>query len=497
MKLKIMIMALLLVSAVGIGSAVNYLPASTMAGDLDTSTYNLLGDAIVRPAMITIMGDGTDIVAVYRNGTVLSKSTNFDTVFDAAIAVLPANGASLTIIGRDDGGQYQINSNHTISSKTLLSIDAKSARFKAAKNITPFHFLDVDYSAVDIGFIDGTSQTGTGIQLTECDLLSVRVVHVQYFDRGIAIVENNTQNSLDCDIYFQYISQCNDGIYIETYDVQGLRVRGNFINYCYNTSIRIRGMDSTALKWNDIEVLAVEGAGVTPYGVYITGGGYGNTMKIPGFLGGYTVNNLYDTMGGWFYTLPNHHTTLGTAVSSNSVGVMSYNDKFVIDGSLQVNGIITEVGKLNTVFHTINAVNYEELTTFNCVLSDNGDGTFRLTSTGDTPRISLFNINVPGSLAQYVYIKAKAVQTGTTAPRAFYYVTSGHGFSPQYYKEWTGISSSDWTIRRLDMHDLTAGGDDWKNNDILGWRADFGGTHPVVYDIAYIVMVSEAAPGLN
>ena len=496
MKLKIMIMALLMVS-VGIGSAVNYLPASTMTGDLDTSTYNLLGDAIVRPATITIMGDGTDIIAVYRNGTVLSKSTNFDTVFDAAIAVLPANGASLTIIGRDDGGQYQINSNHTISSKNWLSLDAKSARFKAAKNITPFHFLDVDYSAVDIGFIDGTSQTGTGIQLTECDVLSVKVVLVQSFDRGIAIVENNTQSSLDCDIYFQYIATCNDGIYIETYDVQGLRVRGNFINYCYNTSIRIRGMDSLALNWNDIEVLALEGAGVTPYGVYITGGGYGNTMKIPGFLGGYTVNNLYDTMGRWFYTLPNTHMSLGTDVSSKSVGVMSHEDKFLIDGSLQVNGIITEVGKLNTVFYTINAANYMELTTHDCTLSDNGDGTFRLTTTGVRPHIYMSGINVSGGLSQYVYIKAKAVQNGTTASTGFFYATSGHAPSSQYYKAWTGIGSSDWTIRRLDMHALTAGEDDWKNNYIRGLQMDFPGTQPAVYDIAYIAMVSEAAPGLN
>ena len=495
MKFKVMIMALLLL--VGIGSAANRLPATEFSGDVNTSTYNVTGDAFVRPAMISIMGDGTDVIAVYRNGTVLLKSASFDTVFDAAIAELPEIGASLTIVGRDDGGQYQNTSKHTISSKNDLSIDARSAKFKAATDVTPFHFYDVDYSEIILGHIDGTGQTGNGVLLEECDVTSVKLVHIQYFDNGIAIIDNSTQNSLDNDIYFQYISQCNDGIYIETYDAQGLRVRGNFINYCYNTSIRIRGMDSLALNWNDIEVLALEGAGVTPYGVYITGGGYGNTMKIPAFLGGYTVRNLYDTMGGWFYTLPNRHTTLGTAVSSKSVGVMSYDDRFVIDGSLQVSGAITEVGKLNTVFHTINAVNYTELTTYNCALSDNGDGTFRLTSTGDSPYISLSNINVPGSISQYVYIKARAVQTGTTAARAFYYTTSGHGFSPSYYKAWVGIDSSDWTIRRLDMHDLTAGEDDWKNNNILGWRADFGGTHPVVYDIAYIVMVSETAPGLN
>ena len=220
-------------------------------------------------------------------------------------------------------------------------------------------------------------------------------------------------------------------------------------------------------------------------------------MKIPGFLGGYTVNNLYDTMGRWFYTLPNTHMSLGTDVSSKSVGVMSHEDKFLIDGSLQVNGIITEVGKLNTVFYTINAANYMELTTHKCTLSDNGDGTFRLTTTGVNPFIYMSGINVSGGLSQYVYIKAKAVQNGTTAPTGFFYSTSGHGPSSQYYKAWTGIGSSDWTIRRLDMHALTAGEDDWKNNDILGWQADFGGTHPVVYDIAYIALVSETAPGLN
>ena len=495
MKLKIMIMALLMVS-VGIGSAVNYLPASTMTGDLDTSTYNLLGDAIVRPATITIMGDGTDIIAVYRNGTVLSKSTNFDTVFDAAIAVLPANGASLTIIGRDDGGQYQINSNHTISSKNWLSLDAKSARFKAAKNITPFHFLDVDYSAVDIGFIDGTSQTGTGIQLTECDVLSVKVVLVQSFDRGIAIVENNTQSSLDCDIYFQYIATCNDGIYIETYDVQGLRVRGNFINYCYNTSIRIRGMDSLALNWNDIEVLALEGAGVTPYGVYITGGGYGNTMKIPGFLGGYTVNKLYDTMGRWFYTLPNTHMSLGTDVSSKSVGVMSHEDKFLIDGSLQVNGIITEVGKLNTVLHVINSQNCATLIPYNCIVTDNMDGTFRITTTGPNANIASPTISVNGGIARYVYIVGSVVgEPIGVGGRNFFYKTGAHGFSPSYYKSTVCFYKNKWETRRFDMHTLSVGGDDWKKNTITGWRYDIAGPTGTVYDISYIALVAEA-PGL-
>jgi len=219
-------------------------------------------------------------------------------------------------------------------------------------------------------------------------------------------------------------------------------------------------------------------------------------MKIPGFLGGYTVNNLYDTMGRWFYTLPNTHMSLGTDVSSKSVGVMSHEDKFLIDGSLQVNGIITEVGKLNTVLHVINSQNCATLIPYNCIVTDNMDGTFRITTTGPNANIATPTISVNGGIARYVYIVGSVVgEPIGVGGRNFFYKTGAHGFSSSYYLSTECFYKNKWESRRYDMHTLSVGGDDWKNNTITGWRYDIAGPTGTVYDISYIALVAEA-PGL-
>jgi hypothetical protein len=82
MKLKIMIMALLLVSA-GIGSAVNRLPATEFVGGVDMNgndISNWIGgdrERIVNYDMI-LKSIGTDLYAIHANGTILATGTTSD-----------------------------------------------------------------------------------------------------------------------------------------------------------------------------------------------------------------------------------------------------------------------------------------------------------------------------------------------------------------------------------------------------------------------------------
>ncbi len=475
-----------------------YISGFTIDGDLNTATHDVSGDAVVRPATITISSDGTDIVAVWRNGTILSKSSDFDIVMEAVIAVV-VDKYSLHIIGKDDGSRYEIDSNHTFYNINELYIDASSAHFLVASEITGFEFNDVDYSTVKFGTIRGTSYTGIGIMLNDTDLLSVTVNQIDLFDKGFAIIEGSAQNSLDTDIWFQYIALCNDGLYIETYDMQGLRVNGNFINHCNNCSVCIHGMDSVAFNWNVINILAVEGAGTATYGVFMDGGGYGNKMKFPGFFGGHTIE-FYDDMGGCEFELPEHGTVQYLETTPNPTSVVTGST----GGARQIIGNMELIGNAwggyeKSYIYVINSQNCSDLTLDNCTIADNGNGTFRVTATGTSPKISLSDISFSGKLARYVYIKAKHVSgTVVSSARPFYYTTGGHGSSASYYKSFISpISYTSFRTTRLDMADLTAGGTDWTDNNILGVRYDIGGDGTTVLDIAYIAFVCEEAPGLT
>ena len=494
MKLKIMIMALLLVSAVGIGSAMNYLPASTMAGDLNTSTYAVTGDSINRPAGIVIQHTGAYIVAMYQNGTIFSTSENFDTVLDDAINKIPATFGSLTILGGQGGQRYSIYSNHTISNKMRLNIDASTASFYVrSENITAFHFVNVDYSTAIFKDITGPGATKStnGIVLTECDIFDLKVLLVEAFDKGIAIIDGAGDSSLDNDIGFNLIVTCYDGLYLEGYKIEGLRVRGNFINHCYNNSVTIIG---SGFQFNDLEIVALEGAGVSSYGLYMTATGNANTLKVTGFLNGYLVRTLYVPVGRWFFNIP-FQSGMGYGVTGESASISSVGKTVYVDGDLTVSGVIYP-SPIHSVLHVINSQNCATLIPYNCIVTDNMDGTFRITTTGPNANIASPTISVNGGIARYVYIVGSVVgEPIEVGGRNIYYKTAAHGFSPSYYLSRICFYKNKWETRRFDMHTLSVGGDDWKKNTITGWRYDIAGPTGTVYDISYIALVAEA-PGL-
>lgn len=114
--------------------------------------------------------------------------------------------------------------------------------------------------------------------------------------------------------------------------------------------------------------------------------------------------------------------------------------------------------------------------------SQNGENLV-LTSTGTDPQF-VFAVGAPGSRARYIAFKMK--RTAGSLENVVLYSTSGHAYSTSYRKTWTRENSGDWTTVVLDMWDLTAGGSDWKDSNIINVRIDFTNSAGGVIELAWI-----------
>ena len=88
--------------------------------------------------------------------------------------------------------------------------------------------------------------------------------------------------------------------------------------------------------------------------------------------------------------------------------------------------------------------------------------------------LSQTGLGFSGGTNRYVRVRLKQLAAGTWEGR-LYYQTGGHGFSASYYKDVSapaGLAGGDWVYLTFDMHDLTAGGNDWSQNIITGLRLD-------------------------
>lgn len=105
-------------------------------------------------------------------------------------------------------------------------------------------------------------------------------------------------------------------------------------------------------------------------------------------------------------------------------------------------------------------------------LTPGPDGSL-LVSSGDNMLLRT-GLNIDGGDYRYVYIDFTCTQQSTNWQGTLYYVNSGHGHSSSFRKDF-GISNPVLGQRvrlLLDMSMLTAGGDDWIENDQTGLRFD-------------------------
>jgi len=400
-------------------------------------------------------------------------------VDDAAVIQSAANNIDSYQILKIVGG-YTIDSTITIQNKPYITIDARSARFNIASGVVGFDINNCDTSEFLIGLLSGSNKTGTGFKISEGDVVKLDIRRAQELEKGVHIT-NVIGNTLDNDIFFGQIGVCKYGIYIDGSNVQGLRVQGNFIN---NVDVAGIYINSSGFWWNYFDIVAIDPAG-GQYSFYATGSGYGNRCRISGFLSGASVYDIYEDMGRWWFEVP-ETWSYKYSIALNSVleQKIPYGIK-EIDGVLNFRNLFTYPLKIITVNNASS-----ELTLTGCSLTDNGDGTFRLSSNLADWYVE-FPLNISGSIVRWVAFKYKYVSGGLTS-NAVYYATGTHGYSQSYYKTIKPyIADGRWHLQWLDMWDLTAGGTDWKDNIINKVRIDFTANADTVMDIAFIGLFGE------
>lgn len=95
-------------------------------------------------------------------------------------------------------------------------------------------------------------------------------------------------------------------------------------------------------------------------------------------------------------------------------------------------------------------------------------------------------LGISGADCKYIKLRIKRV-AGSVWDGGLFYSTPGHGFSESYKLNILPIPQAGvWTDYVLDMHNLTFGGDDWKNSFIETIRFDFGGSTSDIYIVGLL-----------
>jgi len=432
-------------------------------------------------------------------GIVVSIDASFAVVLQYVLTNC-VEGDTIQILG---AANIPISAGCTMTSKNRITIDARSAKFTVADGETGFN-LTTSYSIIRLGTLHGNGKANNGVgvaikgsynnlHINEIDNLKTGV----YFDDGV-----------DNDLDFQAIAACAEGIVFGGSHIEGNRIKGNFT--LSNDKSIYANCDT--LLWNYIDVVAIDSVDCD-YGIYVLGGKTrheGNHVKIRGFLGLASTKDIYDNQGGWTYDIlppiaEDSPMFAKVNVTLHAYSSISYRENR--RNGTDLAGVTSTIpqdypGSRGSLFTTINAQATGSLTASNVTLADNGDGSFRYTSTDDANYV-YFATNHAGKKARYIILKYKYV-SGVFNPaydgNIYYAVNAGHGFDGSYMKTMGPIIKDGmWHVQYLDMWALTAGGEDWKNSTItsvrFGWNATTGTAN--VIDIAFIALANLDGPGLT
>ena len=99
-------------------------------------------------------------------------------------------------------------------------------------------------------------------------------------------------------------------------------------------------------------------------------------------------------------------------------------------------------------------------------------------------------LNISGSQMRYVRARMRRTSGAGAVDTTLFYRTAFHSESVSFFKAtlaWT-VANGTWAIREWDMHQLSAGGSDWKESIIGGFRIDF--TNSAATDVWEIDWIS-------
>jgi hypothetical protein len=134
--------------------------------------------------------------------------------------------------------------------------------------------------------------------------------------------------------------------------------------------------------------------------------------------------------------------------------------------------------------------NRDRVTASGCALSDNADGSFRLTAS-----LADHNLTYPttfwGKLGRYVVYRYKYISGGSTRDTLFWQ-TRWHGGSGSYSCYIATINADGaWHTAILDLWNAVSGADDWKRHGITYLRIDFTQAADSVYDFEWVKVLDK------
>lgn len=83
----------------------------------------------------------------------------------------------------------------------------------------------------------------------------------------------------------------------------------------------------------------------------------------------------------------------------------------------------------------------------------------------------------------HVLIRYRCPAASTPGTGTVFYSTAGHGISGSFFKNWNPIGDGEWHTAALDMHALSSGGTDWRDNTITGLRIDPLGASGIAMEV--------------
>ncbi|MDH3595254.1 MAG: hypothetical protein OEU09_13820 [Rhodospirillales bacterium] len=113
-----------------------------------------------------------------------------------------------------------------------------------------------------------------------------------------------------------------------------------------------------------------------------------------------------------------------------------------------------------------------------------------LATTTDPQILSPSGLTIDGAVERYIVARIRR-NAGSGWEGSAFYINAAHGSSANHRKtiaDPTGGTPGSWVLAIWDMHDLTAGGDDWENGVTSRIRLDLGATATDDFDVDWITL---------
>ena len=406
--------------------------------------------------------DGDLYVAEDNVGTLIKENTDAaisiqkaidDYAQDGKVIVIPNITLTSTLKVLKERSDLEILGTVTSQGITALELGGSSTQ-------------KANECKIKLGKLYGTDQTGIGIELKNISGGELIFGKLEQYNIGL------------------YFNPTTGGIGANECSINGTSLSGHGAA-CVRFSASTTSMEGNHFECNIFNA---------PIGFDILEGGNSRYQTVIGVIHAGTEganNDIMDRVGHQLFICDFVRRETCT-IAKNSLLINVYGNEMktsvleMREGTIDV----VNVGFVPHLFWDFNRDSTGDWTLNNCTLSTPSKSITRLSATGTGPWIRR-NIELNGGDAQTVLIRCKYI-SGTVARGTIYWKTASHDYSGSYKTTFAIMHKSDlWNIIPIDMSNIVAGGSDWIDNTIIGFRIDptDSGSN-VVLDIDYIAIGS-------